>query len=341
MVPLQKETLSKGFAGMSFLRKNLPLISALIIWLTAGATGYQLLSGPIPADGQESGSSIYLLGPARALLSENLYERADVYYHKGAPHKKEVAFVGFFQKWKQAICPIEVQHAKDTEILEIMPWLRLATAADPKNIEAYLVASYWLSHECKKPELAIDVLAEAAAKNPLRYEIQMETGRMHLYLNEMEAAARTLDKALVLLEQQPVTDPEQAVIDQSLLLTLRSYLFEFHGNANGAITAARLNAKLNPERKSLNDRLEQLQNESLNPERAKEQIAIIFQQTKKTMECNHDEHVHDENCTHEEPSEHVHGLDCNHEEPADHVHGPDCDHDEPEVHVHGPDCNHD
>ncbi len=285
---------------MRFLQKNLPPTLVLFIWLAACATGARLLNDSTPIDGSQSASSIYLLGPARALISETLYERADLYFHKGAPHKKEVAFVGFFQKWKQAISPVEVQHAKDSEVLEIMPWLRLATAADPKNIEAYLVASYWLSHECNKPELAIGVLIEAAEKNPTRYEIQLEIGRMNLYLNDMEAAAAAFDESLLQQEKHPVADPEQAIIDRSLLLTFRSFLYELDDAAAGAIAMARLNLELYPERKSLRDRLEQLQTEPLNPVRASEQIAMVFKQTQRSIECHHDEHEHGEH-EHDDP----------------------------------------
>lgn len=306
---------------MRCLEKNLPLISALCIGLVACATGTLLLTNPAPVDGSQSGSSIYLLGPARALLSATLYERADLYFHKGTPHTKKVAFVGFFQKWKQAISPVEVQHATDTEVLEIMPWLRLATAADQKNIEAYLVASYWLNAECNKPEAALTVLHEAAKKNPGRYEIHLEIGRIRLHLNDMKAAATSFDHALALLEQKPVSDPEQADIDRSVLLTFRSYLYELEGHAEGAIAMVRRNKELHPERKALADRLEQLQNEPLDPERADEQIATIFKQTQKTIECDHDEHVCDGSCNHDEPAEHVHDENCDHEE---HVHGPDC-----------------
>jgi hypothetical protein len=326
MAHLQKQTLPTGIAGMRYLKKNLPLISVLIIWLVVGASGTRLLNRSSPSDETESGSSIYLLGPARALLSENLYERADTYYHKGAPHKKDVAFVGIFQKWKQAISPVEVQHAKDSEILEIMPWLRLATATDPKNIEAYRVAAYWLSHECNKPGLALNVLNEAAEKNPNRYEIQLEIGRMHLYRNDMEAAATAFDRSLDFLEKHPSDDPEQADFDRALLLTLRSFLYELHGNAEGALTMARLNMEFNPDREGPRNRVAQLQAEPLNPGRASEQIATIFGQTDEALVCNHEEHVHDEHCEHD------------HEPPPAHVHDENCSH---EAHIHDEHCNHD
>lgn len=278
-----------------------------MVALFAGAiaTGAVLLKRiPAPEPGSEA-ASVYILGPARSLLSAGLYERADMYFHKGAPHHKEEAFHGVFQKWKEAIVPTLHAHAEGREIEEIMPWLRLATKSDPHNIEIYLVASYWLNGKSLRPDLAQQAIMEALENNPDRYELHMELGRLLLSENQFKAALESLDEALSLVSNLDQKDPEQAAIDFPFICILQSYLHEALGDREKAIVATKLALNLHPGQ-TMSERLEKLESQPLDADTAKNRLSELFQ---KNHPCDRDDHDHDE---HDSYEEHVHGPECSH-----------------------------
>ncbi|HSR87691.1 MAG TPA: hypothetical protein VLL07_01960, partial [Pontiella sp.] len=92
------------------------LFSALLFGTTALGVGYLVLNQSAGTASGESSAALYILGPARALISEGLYARADLYFHKGAPAVKSEAFYGFYQRWKDAICPKLHAHAEGREV---------------------------------------------------------------------------------------------------------------------------------------------------------------------------------------------------------------------------------
>ncbi|VGO15947.1 hypothetical protein PDESU_04536 [Pontiella desulfatans] len=283
--------------------------------MAAVATGAALLSHK-PSEGNNMAKgSVYLLGPARALLAESLYERADLYFHKGVGHEKEEAFHGFFQKWKEEIVPNKHAHTEGREIEEILPWLRLASKSDPHNIEIYLVASFWLNGECDRPELARDAIREAMEKNPDRYELPLEMGRLFLSSAEYAPALESLETAMEMLTSiEEQADPEQAALDLAFIHISRSFVNEAMDKQEEAIVAAKDRLQLSPS-PVFAERLAKLEAGELDPEAAKARLELLFH---KTHECEDDDHDHD----------HEHGEEC------------DCGHDDHEEHVHGPDCNH-
>lgn len=306
--------------------RQLPLLGgALLLCAAAMGTGAWLVaSSPDDESGATAGST-YILGPARSLLSAGLYERADVYFHKGVPHHKEEAFHGFFHKWKEAITPIEHVHTSEKETLEIMPWLRLATQSDPHNIEAYLVAAFWLNGECKQPKLALDVIEEAIRNNPGRYETFLEKGRLHLSNENLEPAMEAFQTAFNMIVQQKQDNPEQAAIDLALILMVRSYLFEVQNNREAAIAATHEYLRLAPDNPVFIERAEHLKSEPLNPAAANTRLTDLFS---NSYVCSEEGHDHGPGCDHEdhEDHEHVHDEHCGHEHEEEHVHGPNCNH---------------
>ncbi|MEN8254674.1 MAG: hypothetical protein ABFR33_04310 [Verrucomicrobiota bacterium] len=266
-----------------------PLLIIAMLCAAAVATGAALLSRSSNNESGTSTGAIYILGPARSLLSAGLYERADVYFHKGVPHHREEAFHGFFHKWKEAIVPAEHAHAEGREIEEIMPWLRLATRSDPHNIEVYLVASYWLNGECQRPDLAQQAILEAIEKNPSRYELQYEMGRLQLASNELELAKESLEKALSLIIRPNQQDPDQTAIDHPSILMTLSYLHEALGNQEGAVEATKQLLALRPTPHA-SERLQELESGTLDPTAAEARLEQLFH---KTHECERDDHDHD------------------------------------------------
>jgi tetratricopeptide (TPR) repeat protein len=288
-----------------------------------GAGSILTVSSSSGESGAMAGST-YILGPSRALLSAGLYKRADQYFHKGVPASKKEAFHGFFQKWKERLNPIEHLHAEATEILEVMPWLRLASQSDPHNIEIFLVAAHWLNGEGQSPDLALGVLEEALEKNPYRYEIYLEKGRLYLSNGNLDAASKAFQTTLTVLRQKPQDDLEQARIDTGLVLLVRSYIYEAQNDQEAALNAVTERLKMDPDHQNLIARMQQLKSGQLDPEAAISRLNELFSNSYVCSEephsnssgcacssCETEEHIHDENCNHEQ--EHVHGSHCNHD----------------------------
>jgi len=274
-----------------------PLLTAVAVCAVATATGALLATlSSGNGNGTQTGS-VYILGPARSLLSNNLYTRADIYFHKGAPRHKEEAFHSFFHKWKDAICPAEHAHREGNETVEIMPWLRLATQSDPHNIEAYLVASYWLNSDCGRPDLALEAIREAIEKNPGRYELHLELGRIHLSTDDYESALTELQHARALIAKPYQADPEQAAIDHPFILMAQSYLFEALDQRKNAIESTEQFLLIRSSR-HFSERLEKLQSNPLDPGAARNRLHELFH---KSLECeeDHGDHDHDEHCDHD------------------------------------------
>lgn len=269
-----------------------------MLCVAAIATGSVLLSRkPAEGTGTPTGE-IYILGPARSLLSASLYERADVYFHKGAPYHRDEAFHGLFQQWKDAICPTLHSHAEGREIEEILPWLRLATKSDPHNIEVYMVASYWLNSECQRPDLAKEAIQEAMERNPDRYELPQEMGRLHLSSGQFSFALDSMETALELILKQEQDDPEQIEIDLAFNHMARSYLYEALGNKEKALSATRDCVAMN-ESQYFADRLATLESGALDPAAAKARLEQLFQKNHECDRDDHDEgHVHSPDCIH-------------------------------------------
>ena len=252
------------------------------------AVGALLAASPIVKEQRTNTGAVYILGPARNLLSEGLYERADLYFHKGAPHKKKQAFENnIFQQWEEKIHPTEHAHAEGREIAEVMPWLRLATKSNPHNVEAYLVASYWLNGTSMQPDLALGVMDEAIEKNPDRYELYLEKSRVYLGMNQLGNANKALEKALELIILPEQKDPDQAALDLAFILNIQSYLYEAMGQQEQAIRATQTLLMLKPDQADFALRLEALRAGPLNPKQAQQKLEKLF-----VRDHDHD-HEHD------------------------------------------------
>lgn len=288
------------------------LLLALLFGTTAFGVGYVVLNQSTGKVSGEPAAALYILGPARALISEGLYARADLYFHKGSPPAKSEAFHSFYQKWKNAICPTVHAHAKGREVEEILPWLRMASQSDPQNIEIYLVATYWLNGECGRPDLAEQALMEAIETNPTRYELYLEMSRMQLGQDSYEAALASLRTAHDLITQPNQLDPEQVAIDLPFILMSQSYVNEALGRRSGAMATTEEVLALGSN-EHFSKRLRRLRQGNVDPEGAKDRLRRLFH---KTHSCDREEHEHGCGCDgcspNNEATEHVHGPDCGH-----------------------------
>lgn len=124
--------------------------------------------------------AIKAFGATRMAVGNQLYANADRAFHMGVGVYRRPAFTSGFMRLAQAIMPEGIAHLHADGVNEMVPWLYFATRADPHNVEAYVVAAFWLAGEGGRPDLAERVLNEARANNPKDYRVYQEKGRLAL-----------------------------------------------------------------------------------------------------------------------------------------------------------------
>ena len=184
---------------------------------------------------------------------------ADLYFQRGVGHKRVRAFQGsFFQKLSEEISPTSHTHVHGRAANEIMPWLWFAIRTDPRNVEIYLVAAYWLARG-GRADLAHEVLQEAQWNNLFNYEIQLQNGRIYLEEQRPLEAKRSFDAGLAFWPGGEKPDSEQARYDKRSLLLYRALLHEMDGENDAAIQKLRQVLVIFPEMSRLHGRIHKLQ----------------------------------------------------------------------------------
>ncbi len=211
--------------------------------------------------GQSSHDSMIetLLGDSRLAISAAFYQEADTFFHKGVGHYQPKAFADGFVKLAQEITPTGHDHLQAESVLEIEPWLYLATRMDPHNVTAYAVAAFWLAGEVGRPDLAEQVLAEARRANPRDYRVYLETGRLAIKRLNLRQAARFLEIALKLWPGQQDPEDRQTQLDRAEILMYRGLLYEDKGELARAQEMYRQVLELFPGRITIKKRLKYLE----------------------------------------------------------------------------------
>ena len=211
--------------------------------------------------GPETAPSVLraVLGDSLDAFGSEFYERADVYFHRGVEHIRAEAFEdGWFQRLGESISPTRHAHLHGEDVREIMPWLRFATQANPHNVEAYLVAAFWLAGEAGRPDLALEVLVEAHEHNARDYRIALEMGRVHARLGQMERAGRQFDAAMSLWPGEESPDSVDALFGKREILLHQAMIDEVRGNRGAAIAKLEDILKMFPRQNGFRDRIEEL-----------------------------------------------------------------------------------
>lgn len=107
---------------------------------------------------------------------------------------------GFGQNWieefSQNFHPVRHTHldqvGRPGEVRELLPWLKLTVELDPHQVDAYVVASYWLRQDLNKIAEAEDFLRQGLHANPHSCEILYELGRIQTEHHHDPARARNL-----------------------------------------------------------------------------------------------------------------------------------------------------
>jgi len=249
-----------------------------------------------------------ILGDSRIAISAQFYTQADVYFHRGVPHKKQQAFdADPFQKIHNVVCPTKHVHLSGaTDIQEIMPWLDMSIRANPLHVDSYLVAAFWLSREANLNEQALEVLARAQRNIPDSYKVQMAKGRVFLHTEEFTLAKHSFNAAMAFWNKTADKTTEAALLDKSEILLYRALLYEDCGMTHEAIADIRNMLSISPNNPMMQKRLKNLQSGAVTQPSAHDLLASISNKhNKQCRKCKHEGH---DNEKHELPEKYKH--DC-------------------------------
>jgi tetratricopeptide (TPR) repeat protein len=149
-----------------------------------------------------------LLGESRRLFANHFFTKADISFHSGyypsifdqarqaqeremavahggaheGEHEEEADFLkppkDWIDRFGRHFRITEHTHLEGEKAREMLPWLKVSAELDPKRVETYTVAAYWLRRSLGKPDEAERFLREGLRANPDSYEILFELGRI-------------------------------------------------------------------------------------------------------------------------------------------------------------------
>jgi len=135
---------------------------------------------------------------------------------------------------------------------EILPWLRLSATLDPEQPQTYLVASYWLRTELKKPEAAEQFLREGLQYNPGHEEILFELGSIAAEHRHDSQRARNLwELALKNWHTHQAGQPETNLLAGAQILGHLAQLESEQGRRDRALIYLRELAGISPNREAI------------------------------------------------------------------------------------------
>lgn len=229
------------------------------------------------------------LSASRTALSGFLVEQADTDYHMGRDERHEEAFRDrFYQRIGEAIAPRHHIHLSGSSVKEMMPRIKMALISDPHNIEAYLIASFWLaSPQIDRPEEARKVLLLGQSRNPRSYEILKELGVLSLKEGNLEEAKKSFEAGLRLWPGNRDPQANQTRLDKEVLLTYRALLHENDGEILPAMDQWRAILEIFPNRDDVRTRLQTLAGGKDPPVKASERWQRMLQKAEKERGACH------------------------------------------------------
>ncbi len=276
--------------------------SPLLPWAILASSGTLafslacLLTAFTPLPDPTAGLTEILLGESRQALSLSFFNQADLFFHKGVDHIQARADThSIFQRWQAGITPEQHAHAEGAGSAEILPWLKLATRADPHNVEAFLVSAFWAATGLHRNDLAHQILKEAQRLNPGDYRIPLEKGRMAIRTGNLTAAYSSLETVLSLQSQAPVSGGEpnrQFALDRAETFIFLGFLNEIQGTPSKAIESFKNALAIFPERVYIKTRVTLLEEGTIPPDSAQSLLEKLTQQT--AHDACHDEGEHED-----------------------------------------------
>jgi tetratricopeptide (TPR) repeat protein len=123
--------------------------------------------------------------------------------------------------------------------VELLPWYRLATLIDPKNVRAYMIGAWWLKTLREEHALreAVKFLQEGINQNPDAFQLYLMLGYIHRELGDKREALNAFEKAVALLRKQrpangetgptwTIYNEEDAIAACSMVVLQRRELYE-------------------------------------------------------------------------------------------------------------------
>ena len=281
----------------------LPAAAAVALAVLAFSLACRLTTDPIFVRCASPPLIGRLLGESRRALGGAMVEQADRYFHRGIGHARKRVPMGFIQRAADHVNPRLPEHLEGHEIDEIMPWLRMATRLNPRDVDAFLDAAFWVdARQGGRRDLALGILAEARRHNPGDYRIPMQRGRVLLRGGEVRAAARAFDAALAMWETTGGVDQARRELDRAALLDFRGFVHELEGDQAAALGCYRERARTRSGVNGSQAVIREIEEGRRSRRDAERQLAVLMGSAVDPDEqCRHDE-------DHGETHEHAHGA---------------------------------
>ncbi len=265
---------------------NPALLLALAL-ATALAAGGRLLLWEQTRPQQTGSVLALLLGESRRAFADQVFLKADGYYHQGVypsvfdlaqsagqthlaketeghDHHDHTQAPRAHRDWIEAFGshfhPTEHRHLDAfRDAREILPWLRLTAELDPHRVDTYTVAAYWLRERMNKVNDAEAFLRDGLRANPGSHEILFELGRLYAENNRNVPRARAvLELAMAKWIRQEADKPSPDVISYRRILGELAVLEERTGNLNQALDHYARLKLFSPQPQAVQQRIDEL-----------------------------------------------------------------------------------
>jgi hypothetical protein len=114
-------------------------------------------------------------------------------------------FRGFIGNLEREVKPwqdpsIPHQHTGGTQLL---PWYRLATLSDPRNVRNYMIGAWWLKtiHTDQETNEALKFLNEGIVNNPEAYQLYLMRGYVEMQMENRAVALQDFEKSAELVKK--------------------------------------------------------------------------------------------------------------------------------------------
>jgi len=244
----------------------------------------------------EAGSLLeMLLGDSRRLFANHFFVKADVYLHNGyypsvfdvqdgceklhiteqegqpGGHEHETGEhagedYGFFgpprdwlDRFSRNFYPSRHTHLESGPGQgEVLPWLRMSAWLDPRRVESYTVAAYWLRRHLGRPRAAAGLLREGWRANPDSPEILFELGRAYADLRDDTRARNVWELGLRKWHAQEDAKPEPNVFLRRELTACLAALEQRQGRIAEAVRHLETLKSLSPGNQAIQKQIDEL-----------------------------------------------------------------------------------
>lgn len=265
------------------------LLLLALLWVTAFSLACRLAPRQTAGAGGMDSALDRVLGVSRVAFGQSLYVGADDYFHRGVARGRDEAFGGrLFQRWGAAIRPSGHIHTEGYSVSEIIPWLRMATAADPDNVEAFLTMAYWLTR-LGRFDTAEQVLREAQRMHPRDFRLLGERGRLAFRQRRDDEAVRLTDAALRVWPD-PLPADDESRLERARLLSFRAILSELRGDREPAVRDFEAALRLMPGNQGIRNHLAMLRSGSTEAVLPRDTLDHLFP---VEHVCDREDHEHE------------------------------------------------